>query len=229
MALDVDAGHLESFAALLTADEYGHAARFRLARNRSRYVVRRGRLRQLLADRLRCDPREVILSYNDFGKPVVASANLRFSVSHSHGLALYVIADGLDIGCDIEWRVPEFASLEAAELFFSPIEVETLKALPADRRHEAFFNCWTRKEAFVKALGLGLSYPLDAFDVSLTPGAPASFLRGADGWRLHAFEPFAGLHVAVTGRGEGWTLVQCATLLSCRAAAGRAARSLLAA
>ena len=84
-----------------------------------------------------------------------------------------------------------------AGLFFSDRELQALSAVPRSRSVEAFFNCWTRKEAFVKALGLGLSYPLKAFDVSLAPREPPALLRGPLGWSLHAFEPLVGLHAAI--------------------------------
>ena len=104
-----------------------------------------------------------------FGKPCVAEGDLRFSLSHSRGLALYAVARGLEVGCDLEFRDPRLACGRVAERFFSPPELHALRSLPAERWAEGFFNGWTRKEAYVKARGLGLSLPLDSFAVTLAP------------------------------------------------------------
>jgi 4'-phosphopantetheinyl transferase len=205
--LDVDAAEQARFASMLVAEEQWRAREYRFAADAARYVARRGRLRELLAARLNCAPREVRLSYNRFGKPAVENTDLRFNLSHSRGVALYVIARRFDVGCDIEWRRPELATKEVAERFFSTREVQLLGALPESQWVEGFFNCWTRKEAFVKALGRGLSYPLKEFDVSVTPGEPAALLRGPPGWSLRSFDLMPGLHAAIAAnarcRGAG--------------------------
>jgi len=212
MALDPGVAERARFARVLSPDERQRAERFRFPRDRWRYVVRRGRLRELLAVRLGCTPAEVPLSCNGFGKPRVEpnsrlqSRDLRFSLSHSGGLALYAIADGVEIGCDIEWRAPTFGLEAAAERFFSPLEVRMLRSLPRDQWAAGFFNCWTRKEAFVKARGFGLSLPLNEFDVSLIPGEPAVLLRGGAGWSVRALEPIEGLHAAIVAEGSAWQL-----------------------
>jgi len=198
--LDVRAEEQARLGALLDAEELGRAGEFRDALDRGRFIVRRGRLRELLAARLGCAPREVQIARNDFGKPFVEGAPFRFNLSHSCGLAFYVVAEDREVGCDIEWRRPQVASREAAERLFSAHETRLLEATPPDRWAEAFFNCWTRKEAFIKAVGLGLSYPLKDFDVSVAPGEPAALLRGPPGWLLRAFQPLAGLHVAIASR-----------------------------
>ncbi|HUZ12552.1 MAG TPA: 4'-phosphopantetheinyl transferase superfamily protein [Caulobacteraceae bacterium] len=186
---------------MLVPEEQSRAAQFRRATDQERYVVRRGRLRELLGAHLDCGPRQVALAYNGFGKPYAAdAADLDFSISHSCGLAFYVIARGAQVGCDIEWRRPRLATKEVAEQFFSKREVELLERVAPGQWLRAFFNCWTRKEAFVKALGLGVSYPLKAFDVSVAPGEPAALLRGPGGWSIRSFEPLAGLHVAIAAR-----------------------------
>jgi 4'-phosphopantetheinyl transferase len=112
-------------------------------------------------------------------------------------VVLYVFARGCEIGCDIEWRRPGLAREEVAERFFSDRELQSLRAVPHNRWVEAFFNCWTRKEAFIKALGFGVSYPLKSFDVSLVPGEPPALLRGPLGWSLRSFEPLDGLQAAI--------------------------------
>jgi 4'-phosphopantetheinyl transferase len=196
-ALDVDPIERKNYEAMLQAEELARAARFHFATDAERYIVRRGRLRELLASRLGCHPRDVPLHCNSFGKPSVKGSDLRFNLSHAGGVAFYAFAHDAEIGCDIEWRRPEFAREAVAERFFSVRELQALRAVPRSRWVEAFFNCWTRKEAFIKALGFGVSYPLKAFDVSLAPGEPAALLRGPLGWLLRSFEPLEGLQAAI--------------------------------
>src|SRR5208283_6416 len=113
-----------------------------------------------------------------------SSDTLDFNVSHTAGLALLAFARGRKIGIDVERIRRDFGTAEIAERFFSKAERAALRELPQEQRHEAFFRCWTRKEAFIKALGEGLSHPLDQFDVSLAPGQPAALLAA----RPHAEE-----------------------------------------
>jgi 4'-phosphopantetheinyl transferase len=182
---------------MLLPEELARAARFHFSTDANRYIVRRGTLRELLAARLGCRPREVPLTCNGFGKPRIRCSGLQFNLSHSGGFALYVFARDSDVGCDIEWRRADLARPEVAERFFSDRELQLLRVVPPNRWVEAFFNCWTRKEAFIKALGFGVSYSLKAFDVSLTPGEPAALLRGPLGWSLRSFEPREGLQAAL--------------------------------
>jgi 4'-phosphopantetheinyl transferase len=182
---------------MLLPEELGRAAQFHRATDAEHYIVRRGKLRALLASRLGCRPCDVPLSYNSFGKPSVKGTDLRFNLSHSGAIALYVFARDTEVGCDIEWRRPELAFERVAERFFSPRELDALRGVPRNRWVEAFFNCWTRKEAFIKALGFGVSYPLKAFDVSLVPGEPPALLRGPLGWSLRSFALREGLQAAI--------------------------------
>jgi len=182
---------------MLLPEELARAGQFHFAIDAERYVVRRGRLRELLAARLGCQPRAVPLCCNSFGKPRVKGNDLRFNLSHSGGVAFYVFTREAEIGCDIEWRRPELAREGVAERFFSDRELQALRAVPRGRWVEAFFNCWTRKEAFIKALGFGVSYPLKSFDVSLAPGEPPAVLRGPLGWLLRSTEPLEGLQAAI--------------------------------
>jgi 4'-phosphopantetheinyl transferase len=200
MELDLDDAACTRFAAMLSPEERRHAERLHFPRDRRRYTVRRGRLRELLARRLDCVPREVPITCNAFGKPRVEGVEVRFNLSHSRGLALFAFTRGLEIGCDVEWQDGRVASMEIAERFFSRREFTLLRSLPESQRTEGFFNCWTRKEAFVKARGGGLSLPLDAFAVSLAPGDPAEFLHGGSGWSMLAFRPRQGLHAAIVVR-----------------------------
>ena len=205
-ALDLDADALARCAAWLDGEEADRAARFRHARDRDRFVARRGQLRARLAEEVGDDPRRLRIRADAHGKPFLPDHRaLRFNLSHSHDLALCAIArrDGAEIGCDIEWRNPRLACPAIAARLFAPAERDALAALPAEQWVAGFFNCWTRKEAYVKALGLGLSYPLDRFTVSVAPGAPARLIEAGRGWSLTAFEPAPGYQAALVVGGPG--------------------------
>ena len=182
--------------ALLDEDEQRQAGTYRFDRDRRRFVARRSGLRRLLADELGCAPSAIRYQVNRYGRPMVAGGP-SFSVSRSRDHALVAIGTGGAIGCDIEWRDPALASPEVARRFFAPAEVAALGRLPKHLWLDGFFACWSRKEAYVKALGLGLSYPLDRFQVEVDPRAPARLIEALPGWRIHAFTPLAGLHAAI--------------------------------
>jgi 4'-phosphopantetheinyl transferase len=162
-------------------------------------------LRAILGRYLGSDPRRLRFHSNHYGKPSLAEPAgwLRFNLSHSGGLALVAVTLDHELGVDVEQVRADLAGLSIAEQFFSPAEVATLRALPEPDRLQAFFNCWTRKEAFVKARGEGLSFPLKRFDVSLAPGEPAALLATHDDpaeagrWTLHALSPGPGYVAAV--------------------------------
>lgn len=206
--LDVESGAL---AALLASDERQRAARFAFDRHRRRYIVARARLRQLLGERLGVSPEKVNLAYSPAGKPSLAPGyerDLRFNLSHCEDVAVYTFADAAEVGIDVE-AVRELDDADAvAERCFSPVEYDVYRGLPERERPQGFFNCWTRKEAFIKALGSGLSHPLDSFDVSLAPGEPARILRAGGvpgercGWTLRSFVPGPGFVGAVAVQAE---------------------------
>jgi 4'-phosphopantetheinyl transferase len=192
------APRLRELGGFLSADERERAARFRFDRDRNRFIVCRGSLRELLAARLRIAPSSVRFVYGSHGKPAIEDPEIRFNVSHSHGMAMIAVTQGREVGCDIEWIDPSFAGEKIPEHFFSPYEVATLRALPVAGQCEAFFRCWTRKEAYIKACGLGVSLALDSFDVTLAPDQPAALLRGADGWSFWGIDaPPEGYAAAV--------------------------------
>src|SRR5881628_272569 len=194
-------------AALLSDAERQRASCFLFDRDRDRFIVRRARLRQLLAARLGTRPESVELVYGAHGKPALArrfaDSDLRFNVSHCDDVTLYAFSCGRAIGVDVEAvRVIRDAD-DIAARFFSHRETQAYRALEPRDRPLGFFQCWTRKEAFIKALGDGLSYPLDRFDVSLAPGEPARVLRveGAPEdhrrWHMESFAPALGFVAAV--------------------------------
>jgi 4'-phosphopantetheinyl transferase len=167
-------------ADVLSPDELERAARFRFERDRRRFVLSRAALRIILGIYIESKPESVRFTHNSFGKPMLggdaARVPLHFNASHSHELALYAFSAEQEVGVDVEQIRAEFASEDVAARFFSRREVEVLRGVAPELRPRAFFDCWARKEAYVKARGEGLSYPLDKFAVSLAPGETAALL-----------------------------------------------------
>jgi 4'-phosphopantetheinyl transferase len=215
-SLDLDSSCVEHLQHALSADELQRAARFHFPRDRRRFTVARGVLRDILGRYLGVPPSELEFRYGAHGKPALAAGfdavGVRFNISHSHEMALFAVTCGREIGVDIEYLGREIRGEEIAQHFFSAHECASLRALPAAAKHEAFFNCWTRKEAYIKAHGEGLSLPLDQFDVSLAPGEPAALLatrndpREVQRWSLQALTPGPGYVAALAVEGQGWQL-----------------------
>jgi 4'-phosphopantetheinyl transferase len=164
----------------LTSDERDRADRFHFAQDRARFTLGRAVLRQLLARYLR--HRDFQLTVNSHGKPrLVESARaLEFNVAHSGDLVLLGFTHGRAIGVDVERVRPDFATTEIANRFFAPDEAAVVAALPQPDRARGFFDCWTRKEAYIKAKGLGLALPLHSFSVVFTAGQAPAVLRVDD-------------------------------------------------
>jgi len=195
----------------MTDDERERAARYRFERDRARYIVARGTLRAILGRYLGVAPADVRFMYGPHGKPALAlehDTDLSFNLSHAGGAALYAVTRGRRVGVDLEQVLPDNTDLGVAARFFSPREVDMLRALPPQVRHEAFFRCWTRKEAYVKARGDGLSLDLTSFDVSLAPGEPPALLatrpdpREAARWSLHDVDAGPGYAAALAVEGR---------------------------
>ncbi|HXK09640.1 MAG TPA: 4'-phosphopantetheinyl transferase superfamily protein [Vicinamibacteria bacterium] len=178
---DLDVLSEATFDLALSPDERARGERFRFARDRRRFSISRGLLRHLLGRYAHVPPAALRFGYGHRGKPFLPGDDgLRFNVSHSGGLALLAFARDRELGVDVERErsVPE--ACDIARRYFSRREETALVSLPEGERTKAFFRCWTRKEAVVKAQGDGLAQPLDAFDVTLAPGEPARllFVRG---------------------------------------------------
>jgi 4'-phosphopantetheinyl transferase len=185
LALDVPEARLTRLRLLLDAGERARAERFVFERHRRRFTAARGLLRETLAAELGGDPAALRFEYGPRGKPRLAAGSddgLRFNVSHSGELLLIALARGAELGVDVEAVRPDIDHAAIARRFFSACEQAALLALPDPLRARGFFAIWTRKEAYVKLLGGGLSIPLDGFDVSLDE--PARLLRGAAGVTL---------------------------------------------
>jgi 4'-phosphopantetheinyl transferase len=206
-SLAVARGSLGAAEELLSSDERRRADRFAFERDRGRFVMARARLRELLGARLGARPESVELEYGLRGKPALApgfrESGLRFNLSRCGNLAVYAFSYRHEVGIDAEGVRAVRDAQQIVARFFSEREHAAYCALPAAERPLGFFNCWTRKEAFVKAIGDGLGHPLDAFEVTLAPGEPARIVRVGRlagercGWRLHSFVPAAGVVAAL--------------------------------
>ncbi|HEY0100012.1 MAG TPA: 4'-phosphopantetheinyl transferase superfamily protein [Pyrinomonadaceae bacterium] len=225
--LNPDGSVLGELAEALSPDERLRASKFHFQRDRDHFVAARGRLREILSRYAGTAAGRLRFSYDKYGKPsLVGEAGggaLRFNVSHSNGVALYAVTVGHEVGVDVEFVREDFASLEIAERFFSRREVAALLALAPGQRASAFFDCWTRKEAYIKARGEGLSHPLHLFTVSLAPGQPAALLYTEDDeqeaarWSLVELFPGAGYRGALAVEG-GAPSLRC---WSCEGAGSR--------
>jgi len=182
---------LEVFWQTLSEDEKQRANRFRFPKDREAYIIARGMLRSILASYLNQQPQQIQLRYNSYGRPSLAKpASFDFNLSHSKDLTYYSISNCGRVGVDVEWIREDVDYERIARRFFSVTEMEAFLSLGAEERAHAFFRCWTRKEAFIKAIGEGLSFPLKDFDVSLFPGDPPAIQHihgsasAASGWTL---------------------------------------------
>src|SRR5579863_6116720 len=178
-SLDLPPAQIDSFLQTLAPDEQSRADRFYFRGDRERFIAAHGILRSILGLYLNSAPKCLSYCYGSHGKPALADQPrhdaIRFNLSHSCAIALYAVARRHEVGIDVE-SIRDLEVAQIAQRFFSRRETATLSALPTDLRKHAFFLCWTRKEAYIKARGEGLSLPLDQFDVSLIPGEPAALL-----------------------------------------------------
>lgn len=178
--LDDPSLDLAACRAVLHPDEHERAARFRFDVDRDRFVRGRAFLRESVGRAIGRPPESLDLVTNAQGKPALADAGdtgVWFNLAHSGAHAVIVLGPVEQLGVDVEVVRPGFADDEIAERFFAPSEVVELRALPADQQADAFFRCWTRKEAYIKARGGGLHIPLDSFTVAFTPGAAPALTR----------------------------------------------------
>jgi 4'-phosphopantetheinyl transferase len=182
----------DGFELHLSPDEKGRAAQFRFEHDRNSFVIARGVLRILLGRYLHISPVSILFKYGSKGKPALAgSAGIDFNVSHSGGLAVFAFTAGCEVGVDVE-RIRPLPDMQSiADRFFCSEEAAELMSLTANQREHGFYLCWTRKEAYIKASGDGLSASLDSFRVTLRPCQPARFIHlandtsAAEAWTLH--------------------------------------------
>ena len=212
---ELDDGLADGLRHLLSADELSRADRFHFAKDRNHFIAARGLLRTLLSVYLGSNSHELRFSYAEKGKPSLVETQqsaINFNLAHSHGMAIYAFAHDREVGVDLEYIREGLAGEKIAERFFSRREIEMLKSVPAELRKKAFFNCWTRKEAYIKARGEGLSMPLDEFDVSLGPGEPAALLLNHKEpaevmrWTMRSIPVPSGYVAALVVEGHSWRM-----------------------
>jgi 4'-phosphopantetheinyl transferase len=221
-AVDLDAPRetVERLQSVLSSDENERAGRFYFERDRIAFTIARGLLRTLLGGYLGCDPKQLDFAYNRHGKPsltaggppVAGHRDIQFNVSHSGQIALLAFVRERGIGVDVEYMRRNLDYLKVAERVFSVEEQVALAALPAERQMEAFFCGWTRKEAYIKAHGQGVSLPLDQIVVTVSPDEPAQLLAikgsfdSAARWRMSEVDLGPEYRAAVIVEGSDWRL-----------------------
>ena len=196
---DFNREKLNYYSSLLSKNEKEKASRFKFKKDEDCYIITRGILRLLLASYLKLEAKDIIFEYTSFGKPYLTfDSLLKFNVSHSGSMAAFAFFKGTEIGVDIEKVKKDFDVLELAQNFFSATEIVALESQPKEELPKAFFRCWTRKEAFIKAEGSGLSFPLDKFAVTLDDDIEAELLETQwnpaekNEWQLFSFIPAKG-------------------------------------
>jgi 4'-phosphopantetheinyl transferase len=216
VGVEVDDSELTRLRASLTEDEQQRAARFQFPALRRRFSAARGILRELLGSYLQLSPDRLRFVANRHGKPYLTpecSAELRFNLSHSGDMAMIAIATAREVGIDIEQIRPVPSGDQIAERFFTPAEAGRIRSLPAEQRAQAFFDCWVRKEAFVKATGQGVSFGLDRFEMPVAPGDSSAMLLSfrcppdVQDWSLLPLEPCPGYVGAAVAAGTDWVPV----------------------
>lgn len=222
VTLDLAQDEVERLKRWLSTDELGRAERLIFADHRKRFIAARGSLRAILGRYLNIAPADICFEYALHGKPQLAAIHvlpqpLYFNLAHSEEIALIAVTGIGAVGIDVERIRPAYPSEQVARNFFSPGEIGRLGKLPAHEYDHAFFHCWTRKEAFIKATGQGLLLPLDQFEVSLPHEESATLLRTdwnpdeAANWSLHQLEAGAGYAASLAVRGHDFQL-KCWTL-----------------
>ncbi len=188
--------HISKYLRLLSRDEIQRAKKFKFQIDRERYIIARAILRILLGKYTDQNPTNIRFKYTSYGKPYIENKNnLKFNISHSGDKAVFGFNLNNEVGIDIEKLKGDFDVLELAQNFFSKTEIAALKQIPKDQLSRAFYRCWTRKEAFIKAKGSGLSFPLNKFAVSLDDDNQAALLKTKwdasekSDWSLFSFVP----------------------------------------
>jgi 4'-phosphopantetheinyl transferase len=208
-SLDLPSSVRVRLQSTLNPEEKKRVEKLLIEKAREHFVAARGILRELLSLYLGVQPEKIAFSYGPEGKPSLSPAHnskISFNVSHSNGMGLFVFANDREIGTDIEYVKPDFRGMEIASKFFSEAESAALAKLPPGERDEAFFGCWTKKEAYVKAHGQGLSIPLDSFTVEFSKSKQVLRDEAGTPWSCYALEAAPGFAGAVVAAGENWTV-----------------------
>jgi 4'-phosphopantetheinyl transferase len=204
LPLELNKRGLEKAKSLLDNHEKTRAEQFYFHRHRNHYIAARGQMRKLLSQYLNVENDRIKFSYNEFGKPYLEKNLIQFNLSHSNKLALFAVNLQYELGVDIEWMKRKSNLLQIGKRFFSTNEYAQLKLLPEKLQRQGFFNCWTRKESYIKARGKGLGISLSKFEVSLIPGESVQIKSTAHEpdavkkWKLYAFNPHAEYAAGLT-------------------------------
>jgi 4'-phosphopantetheinyl transferase len=211
--LNFESAHMRALERTLSEDERARAKRFYFQQDRDRFVAARGLLRNILSLYIHRRPHQLRFSYGPYGKPALSRRHgqreIRFNVSHSHGLALYAVTRNREVGVDIERIQPHLTQQQIAERFFAPEECQRLRTLPREKQVEAFYECWTRKEAYLKVQGKSLNQPPDHLPMTLVSAPSASgptIIDSSDEirkWALWQLAPGAGYAGALVVEGGG--------------------------
>ena len=207
-----------NYAILLSSDEQMRAKRFRFEQKQRQFIVGRGILRIILGRYLNSPPEDLKFEYRASGKPTLSAGMLQselcFNLSHSEEMMLLAVTQKREVGIDLEYIRPNLDIEKLAEQFFSPSERAELDALRSEKKLHSFFSGWTRKEAYLKARGDGMTYPWDQFSISMDCDQSAKLLGTKDDqreltrWSFHALTPAPGYIGALAVEGHGWDLVQ---------------------
>ena len=204
---------LPEYISLLNKEELQRAERFKFVKDKNCFVVSRAVLRIVLSKYLHCEPQEIDFKANNYGKPAIdfaesgSSCDLRFNLSHSEFRAVIVVNVSQDIGVDLEYIQEKKEKGEIVKRFFTEAEYKEYLSLDDDEQLLGFYNLWTRKEAFVKALGEGMFHSLKGFTVNASPGKDAQIIAFTDNadevgnWQLHSFKPEESYCAAISWRG----------------------------
>lgn len=211
--LDIPSVQIQDLRNILSKDELDRAKRFSVEQHRTHFIAGRGFLRLILSRYLEISPDLIRFRYTSFGKPILdiqpEEKTLHFNLSHSNGIALYAFSKGSKIGIDIEYLQHQIAFKQLSEQFFAPNEIKVLRVLSDAKQRMMFFQLWTRKEAYIKAIGQGLSFPLNQFDVSQSPDTPVLHLNttedvglGLTRWYVKNFIPLEAYMAAIALEGN---------------------------
>ena len=214
--IDRQDGGIHFYRRMLSPDEAERAVRFLFPKHRQRFIRARAVMRIILSRYIGIAADKIAFAYGAKGKPELSNElgrpHINFNLSHSSDVAILAVAQDLRVGVDIERVNAELAIDDLAQRFFSAGEVRRLQELPLSERVNEFFGCWTRKEAYTKAMGGGLSVSLDSFEVAFGPGVPAALLATepfrdeANCWSIYDIGVPHGYRGAVSVEGKGHSL-----------------------
>lgn len=208
--LDLSSHEIDTMQVTISEPEMDRAEKFHFLKDRNRFIAAHSYLRQILAKYLELEPEEIRYTYNEHGKPEFDSdfSQMRFNLSHSEFIGLIAVSKMSRIGIDIE-RIKQQVNIEEiAKRFFSSGETKKILSLSESERNEAFFRCWTQKEAYIKALGVGMLMSLNQFEVSFEPGIPPKIkhIDGDEGeaarWNMYHINPNEGFIGALVVEGK---------------------------